>query len=114
MNRSLAKKLNKDSYLNEQINDLMKNIRFKPDEAVLERVGRLNFELSKLPFCEICEKLRIDSLGTRLSQLEQSDEVAEQLIIVVSQILMLKRLLCIEKTSLPEGHKFHLFPTESL
>ena len=27
---------------------------------------------------------------------------------------MLKRLLCIEKTSLPEGHKFHLFHTESL
>ena len=114
VNRSLAKKLNRDSYLNEQINDQMKYIRFKPDQAVMERVSRLNFELSKLPISEICEKLRKDSSATRLSQFEQSDEVAEQLIFVVSQILMLKRLLCLEKASLPEGYKFHLFHTESL
>ena len=71
-------------------------------------------EIQKLPCSEIQQKLSNDSFVAAVSNFEQSMSVEDQIGFVFTQMLMLKRLVCVEKSQLPKDYTFHLLHYEAL
>ncbi|XP_075250414.1 integrator complex subunit 2-like [Convolutriloba macropyga] len=113
-NPILTKKIKRNPQICGVINEVLKYVRFKPKADMLNQIGQMSFEISKLPIDEVIEKLRSDASATSLAVFEQNGQVVEQIVFLVTQLLMLKRLICNERSSLPAGYRFHLFHVESL
>ena len=74
----------------------------------------ISTEIQKISISEVEHELKNDCSASAISHFEQNMKTEEQISFVFKQLLLLKRLICLEKSSVPREYTFHICRYESL